>query len=491
MDNKRKKMLIHYVIGLAIMILGRFIPLGILPGITEIGLQVVGVFVGTLYLWTTIDPTVASLTSVFMLAFTDYGTTAAVFATCFGNVTVVQLMFLMMFMGGLTHRKLTLYIARWLMTRKFIEGRPWAFTAIILYGTFLMATFIGCFAPIFLFWPVLYGVYDDVGFKKTDVYPKVMTLAVVVCALVGFPVPPYMSNGLALLGNYRGLIPNFPALAAMDGVMISDASYFIACFLMGLLLVTVVILVMKFIFRPDVSPLKEITVEMLEKNPLPPMSLSQRIYGVFLCIFIFVMLVPSLLPNVPILSFLNANAYAMPMVLCVILALLPAEDGSVLKLEEVMGRHFGWPTYFLCTSAILLGGVLTNESTGITSFLNTVLSPVFNGMSGTVFTIVLMILLVLLTNICNSLVIGMIMQPVALTYCTNAGINPAPIITMLIFTVLLSAACTPAASPFAAMLFGNKEYLTAKDIYKYSTTFVVIELIVILVIGTPVFNTIM
>ena len=131
---------------------------------------------------------------------------------------------------------------------------------------FVMSVFIGAFAPIFLFWPILYGVFEDVGFKKGDEYPKILILSVVLAALIGFPVPPYMSNGLALLGNYRGLLANFPALQTMEGVLISDASYFIGCFTLGLLLIASIVLVIRFVFKPDVTPLKNITIEMIEKK---------------------------------------------------------------------------------------------------------------------------------------------------------------------------------------------------------------------------------
>lgn len=491
MKTKSMKSYIHYVIGLMIIFGFRLIPVGVLPNVTEVGLEVMGVFIGTIYLWSTIDPIVASLTSIFMLAFSNFDTCSNVLATCFGNATLIQMFFLTIFMGGLTNRKFTIYIARWIMTRKLIEGRPWIFTFVMLFGAYVMSVFIGCFAPIFLFWPVLYGVFEEVGYKKHDTYPKLMIMGIVLAALIGFPVPPYMSNGLALLGNYRGLLQNFPTLLGMEGVMISDASYFIACFIMGFILIVATVFVMKFIFRPNVEPMKNITIEMLEKNPLPPMNKSQKVYGIFLVIFIAAMLLPSLLPTLPVLSFLNKNSIAVPMVLSAILCLIQFDDGPVLKLGEVMGKDFAWPTYFLIASAILIGGVLTNESTGITAFLNTVLSPIFNGMTGFVFTIVLLLMATVLTNICNSLVIGMILQPVALTYCTNAGVNPAPIITLLIFTVLLTAACTPAASPFSAMMFGNKEYLTSGDVYKYSIIFVVVELIIIVVVGIPFINLIL
>ena len=234
--------------------------------------------------------------------------------------------------------------------------------------------------------------------------------------------------------------------------------------------------------------MKNMTIEMLEKNPLPPMSNSQKFYGIFLCLFVFIMLVPSLLPDLPVLSFLNTNSIAMVMVLVAVVSLVQFDDGPVLRFGQVMGKDFAWPTFFLCTSAILLGSVLTSEKTGITPFLNTVLTPIFSGMSGFMFTVFLMLIATLLTNISNSLVIGMILQPVALTYCATAGVHPAPIITLLSFTVLLTAACTPAASPFAAMMFGNKEWLTSGDVYRYSIVFVLVEFVLILVVCIPFVN---
>lgn len=489
MTSETKKSYIHFIIGTIIMLAFRFFPEGLLPNVTPVGYQILGIFIGTIYLWSTIDPLTSSLYAVVMLAFSDYAPAGAILKESFGNPTVVQMFFMMVFMAGLTERKLTVYIARWLMTRKIVEGRPWVFTFIMMLGTLLMATFIGAFAPIFLFWPVLYDVFQDVGFKKTDKYPKMMLIAIVVSALVGFPIPPYMSNGLALLGNYRSLLPNFPALQSMENILISDAAYFIGCFSMGVVILVLILLTMKFILRPDVTPLKSVTIEMLDKNPLPPMNKSQKIYGVTLCAFIFFMLVPTLLPSVPFFAFVKDNSVAVAAVAMLIVVLLKDEEGApVLRIGPVMGKHMSWPTYFLCLSAIILGSVLTNESTGITPFLNAVLGPIFNGMSGTTFTVVLLIISILLTNISNSLVIGMILQPVVLTFCAANGVNPAPIISLLTFTVLMTAACTPAASPFAAIMFGNKEWLTAKDVYKYATVMVLVEAVFVLLIGIPYMN---
>lgn len=47
---------------------------------------------------------------------------------------------------------------------------------------------------------------------------------------------------------------------------------------------------------------------------------------------------------------------------------------------------------------------------------------------------------------------------------------------------------TPAASPFAALMFGNKEWLKSGEVYKYSSMFVVIELVVMLLCSLPLAN---
>ena len=64
--KKNNMYFVHILIGLAIMFVFRFIPVGILPHVTEVGMQILGIFIGTIYLWTTIDPTVSSLISISM-----------------------------------------------------------------------------------------------------------------------------------------------------------------------------------------------------------------------------------------------------------------------------------------------------------------------------------------------------------------------------------------------------------------------------------------
>lgn len=208
MKQKKNFYVIHCLIGIVIMAGFRYLPVE-MPGITPVGKQIFGIFIGTIYLWTTVDPVWSSILSIFMIGASDYGPMGGVLNTAFGNPTVVQMFFLMIFMNSLQVNKLSAYIGRFFLTRKFIIGRPWAFTAVLFVGSMLIAAFVGCFAPIFLFWPILYGIFDDIGMKPYEAYPTIMVILIVVACAIGFPVPPYMSNGLALISNYATVSQNF------------------------------------------------------------------------------------------------------------------------------------------------------------------------------------------------------------------------------------------------------------------------------------------
>lgn len=475
---------IHSVIGVAIMFLFRYLPIS-LPEVTPVGMEIIGIFIGTLYLWTTVDPVWSSLLSIFMVGISNFAPMNQVLQMAFGNPVVIQMLFLMIVMSALVYNHLTVYIGRFFLTLKINNKRPWVFSSMIMIGAMLMSAFVGPFAPIFLFWPVLYDVFKEIGMKRGEKYPTIMIILVAIGTLIGFPVPPYSGNGLALLSNYSTITENMGSRIA-----INNMAYLTLAMIYGIVAIIVIILFCKFILRPDVSKLQNLDVEMLKRNPLPPLTGNQKFMAGSFVLYICVMLFPSVFPKNPIMQFLNQNTYGIALgysalVSCVCLDKKNHEP--VMPFGKTM-QGFAWGTFFLCTTAILLGSVLTNEATGISAFLNVILNPIFSNMSLMVFCIMLLVVTLVLTNLCNSLVIGMLMQPVVASFCLANGIDSAPIVSLIIIFVLASASVTPAASPFAAMIHGNKDWLKSGEIYKYTLMFAGIELVLAIVVGLPLAN---
>ena len=481
--TKQKKdfYLVHMAIGIGIMLLFRFLPLN-LPNVTDTGMEILGIFIGTLYLWSTSDPIWSSVLAIFLTGLSGYADMNTVLTSTFGTPILVQVFFLLTLINCLIENNLTEYCGRFFLTRKICTGRPWLLTFFIMLGCMLMGAFMGGFTPVFLFWPILYDIFETVGMKPYEKYPTIMVILVIVATLLGFPIPPFMGNGLALISNYRTVTGNMG-----QEVIINDAGYLIVGLVHATVCIVLIILFCKFILRPDTSRLKSITPELLDRNPLPPMTFRQKFIGISFAVFICILLIPSVASSTALGAYVKANTYGISLGYTFLLCAIRIDKKPLLNFPQTM-RRFSWGTYFLIASAILLGNALTSDVTGISPFLNTVLMPIFEKVPTSLFAIIIMLFTVALTNVCNSFVIGILLQPVIATFCLATGTNSTPIVAMMILFVLSSAAITPAASHFAALMFGNKEWLKSGEVYKYSSMFVVIELVVVLLCSLPLAN---
>lgn len=466
---------INSIIGVSIMILFRFLPIN-LPGITPVGMEVIGIFIGALYLWSTVDPLWSSLFSVFMIGFSSYAPMKQVLGMLIGNAAALQTLFMMLFTSSLLYYGITKYIVRGCLSFKFTNGKPWGITSLLIGSTYFMASFVGPFAAIFLFMPIMYEVYKEVGFTKDEAYVKITLVLVVVMSVIGSTVAPYRSATMALLFNYQKQAGSTP---------INDGFYFIYTFGLGLIIFIVSILVCKYILRPNVEPLKALKIQSLQKEKLPPMTKQQKIITIAFFLLIFFMLFPALLSFIPLMKFLSGNSPAVPLLIVAILSALTVDGIPVFEFKKVMAKQFSWGTYFLTCTAIFFGIVLTNDSVGLVSFLTTALGPILSKTTPVTFIIAVLLISILLTNFSNSMVIGLILIPVVSLYAQELGLAPAPIVMLLTFTVLSTATLTPGASPYAAIMFGNSEWLKPKDIYKYASIFLVVQIAVIFAVGIP------
>ena len=337
-ERKREKMfLIHSLIGVGIMVFFRFLPLNV-PEVSSIGMEVLGIFIGPLFLWTFVDPLWGSLMSIAMVGLSNYMPMAGLLKEAFGAPVVAQVFFLLIMAGGLVYYKITLYIGRFFLTRKFTNGKPWLLMFVICIGCYFLGGFISPFTAIFLFWPVLYDVFEEVGYKKGDALPRVMLTLVVVASLIGFPMAPFAQNGLALLTNFTNITANLPG----GPIVVNNAAYMGVAIILGLIMIVANILFAKFVIRPDVTKLKNYDVEMLNKNPLPPMEPRQKIIGASFVILILGMLLPSLFPSLPGMAFLSSNSLGLALFMVAALAAIRLNGKSVLEIPQVMATNFNW-----------------------------------------------------------------------------------------------------------------------------------------------------
>ncbi len=449
--NGKKNYYIHSLIGILIMIIFAFIPP--FGPVTEVGVQVLGVFLGTMYLWTFVDTLWPSLFGVLMMGLTGFGNFNSLLSSTFGSPIVVMLFFVILMTGAITEEGVCEYISRWFITRKVSNGRPWVFTALFLTGVYIISVLTAPTPTIFIFWPILYSLFATLGYKKGDKYATLMLIAVVMAASFGFATTPFKGALTGLLGNY----------AKVTGAPIEYLSFMAVSVPVSLAGLAVIILSMRFIFRPDIALLKDVNVEMFNKKPLPPMNLRQKAMTAALIVFIIWVLCPPLLPDSPIKQILTASQNAIPVLIIAVCCFLKVEGKPLVNFNAIAAKYMIWPV-------VLLKSVLT---------------PVFEGKSPLIFTVACVTIACILTNVCNNMVVGMLLIPIIHVFSMEIGASAAVITSLSMYMVCI-AVVTPAASTTSAILHGNSTWMNTGEIYKYGIIMTVLSLITVLAVGLPI-----
>ena len=107
--------------------------------------------------------------------------------------------------------------------------------------------------------------------------------------------------------------------------------------------------------------------------------------------------------------------------------------------------------FLLIAVAMLLGDAMTGKGTNVTVFMEYLLRGVLEGFGYVPLCIVVVLLAIIFTNFCNSVVLGLVLTPVLLAMCNAFGMNAGPHMTCFFYAVLI-APC-PRDIPFAAMFF--------------------------------------
>lgn len=130
---------------------------------------------------------------------------------------------------------------------------------------------------------------------------------------------------------------------------------------------------------------------------------------------------------------------------------------------------------------------MMQADTGVNETLLAVLNPIFSG-KGTIFMcVVICVISVILTNFMANTTVGLMFTPVIYSFSIELGFNPMPMMAMMLISIHI-AYITPAASPFASLLFGNSNWVKPGDVYKYGSLTGILITLVVLVIGIPLSN---
>lgn len=475
MEKQQNRMQwIHTIIGIFLIFAIPMIPP--IDPITKFGMQIGGIFIGAIYLWSTVGTFWPSLLVIIALGMTDNIDMYTMFAA-FSDYLPMLMLFCMIFFGAIGDCGLTQYIGRWFLTRKLINGHPSVFNFMMLIAMFAVSAFIDPLMALLVLWPTLYIILEEAGYKKEDSYYKIMIVTTFLAVALGQCTLPFFGGQLVILGAFE----------AASGIPINYGMYILFNIITSVLILLAATLTIKFILRPDMSKMASISIEQINKNSLPPMNLQQKIYIGAALAFLVVAIAPSICPeNWEIIGILNRlNLVGFTMLAIAILSLIKVDGKPVLDAAKITKEYVMWDLYLLVVVAVFFSGYLMADETGIKPWLVGLLTPLFGSHGQMFFIIILMVVGVLITNVANNAITGAILMQIIVAMAPTMGIvNPVPL-AMLITLMMFLALLTPAASPYAAVLHANKEKVSTADIIKYGSIMLIMAIFVYLLIGYP------
>ena len=442
--------------------------------ITEIGMQVLGVFLGMIYGWMFIDMLWPSLLGMFALGLTDYSDgVLKILASGFSNKNVILIFFFFIFSQYLEHSGLSKTIAFKLLTLKSIEGKPWHICFMLLLATYVLGVFINTYAVIFLMWAIIYDMCAIAGYGKGEALSAFLLVGVVQVAAISGTIMPYQCMN---------------ALNSATGLSVASGSFILFNLIVSFVGTLGYFAAGKFLGKIDVSKFEGLSKEKILNGNIISYDKEQKIATAVLIVFLALILIPGFLSAENPLKALYkriGDQGILALLLCVVCA-IKLGGKKIAKMEDLINKGVNWSLMFLLMATFTIGDAVNSDAAGIIAQISAILTPIFSNMSPVVFLIASFVLLGAITQIAHNLVLAAVFVPLlsSIAIASGLGESVAIIVSMGLAVVLLQALMTPAASNRGALNFGN-DWIGKHYAFKYGTFAVVAADLVVIVIGIP------
>lgn len=446
--------------------------------ITEYGMDVLGIFLGTLYGWIFCELFWPSLLALLALGFTEFGDITTVLSAGFGNSNVIMIFMVFIFVGYLEKAGFMRFVAEWFVSRKICEGRPYVFLIMLMIPAAIFAAFINIYAGLVIIWALLFESFGILGFKKDDSYVCMAIMATTFAAsvtptLFTFRPIPIMAEGWAMNAVGYGY---------------NHTTWFIIQGLAAIISVVIFLLVFRFVIKPDVSDfakVKDIYEDLRNKK----MQKKEKIALLVLVFFVVALTIPLIFPEtIPVVAFINKFGIVGMASVCLVMVVLLKVNGKAACNIQECASTVNYPLIFMLVASFPLGDALGQTSTGIISTFNQYVTPLISNMTPLMFMISTIIVFNLISQVIHNLVLLIVFTPILCQLAVSVGLSIDVFLPIFVFTVN-SALITPGASATGALLHGNVKWMSTKKTYLWAivvTIIIYLTLIILVPIGMAI-----
>ncbi len=437
--------------GAGVAVLVAFLLLPPLEPLTALGMKTAGIFLFTIIWWATVGIGYPSLICIALLAVTGVMTPGEAFASSLGNWLPLFLIGCFGLSEGLRVSGFSRRFALWFITRPFTAGHPWLMVAMFLLACTLLGSVMSSTATTIVFMAIAAPMLETLGYKKGDNFSATFMMGIAWAATAALSMTPIAHAGNVLVMEW---------IKRDFGYTISFPQWMLFGIPMGLLVYLIILGAFRYIVRPDVSKITDMTNGYIREvaGKMGAVKLEEKLaLGVFLIVIACWMLpgiAGGILPGVS--AFLGKIGYAIPALIgASLLCLIRVNNKPLLTFQQWMKDGVEWGSTILCAAIMAIGVAISNPETGIPELLTGIFQPLAESVPLYIFILISVLWVVLQTNIMSNLVsltlVYSIMVPVAVA--AGAG-NPIALGTT-IAAAANYAFSLPSATTTTALVVGS------------------------------------
>lgn len=443
--------------------------------ITPLGMQVIGIFIGTIYLVSAVHPAWPGLLGIALLATTPLYTMSSAITTSFGNWLPQFLMAIFIMGYALVESGIAKKLVMNFVSLPILKGRPWLFTTFFLLSAIIIGYIMDCFALIAFYMGCIEIICSRIGYKKGDSYPTGLAIGVSFMIAIAGASTPFQSNVTFVLGQYAEFV----------GSSIPVLSYISWSIVPMLCIFGIYMLVFRFIIKPDVSKFCDFDFAAIntEKGAL---TKEQKRIAIIYMVVVIVWVLPGILQLLgtgdAIVTFLNGMGVTFPAFLGVVAMCACRADGKPLLNIKDATKNISWNIIILVAANMILANALGKDEVGFTAWFKQVFSPIVGDVSPLLFVAFIALVTLIMTNLGSNAVAAVISFQMA-SLLVPVNLNLA-VVTVIVAFCTRSAYCLPSSCASLSTLYGD-EWCNTKRILPMGILMCIATILVMMVVGYP------
>ena len=258
----------------------------------------------------------------------------------------------------------------------------------------------------------------------------------------------------------------------------------------GIILIILLILVFKFLYRPDdvgeIRPEKAMNL----RGTVPAADRKEKIILGVMFLTVLLWVAPSLIKGIlpEVYTMVNSWSTAMPPLLgCVLLFIFQVDGERIMNFREVASKGVLWGSVLMTAAATQLGACLTNENIGISTWLTGTLEPLTKSLPVIGLILFFMTWAVVETNFSSNIVTTTVVSAVALSVLTalpEGSVNVGAVVCMVGFAAGICN-MTPAGQSTVNTVAIGSGWTDTKSMFVWGGVFAVMAILVLSFIAYP------